>query len=80
MGCAFWLASSLLSRGQMARGGGWVGRAQRLVQDHGLDCVEQGFLLIPLALRALEEAIPHRLTTRSQPRSPSVNGSVKPTS
>lgn len=58
--CAFWLASALLSRGQTARGGGWVGRAQRLIQDHGLDCVEQGFLLIPLALRALEEGDPAR--------------------
>jgi DNA-binding NarL/FixJ family response regulator len=58
VGCAFWLASGLLSRGQMARGGGWVGRAQRLVHDHGLDCVEQGFLLIPLGLRALEGGDP----------------------
>lgn len=56
--CAFWLASGLLSRGQMAQGGGWVGRAQRLVQEHGLDCVEQGFLLIPPALRALEDGDP----------------------
>ncbi|MGH8970661.1 MAG: DNA-binding response regulator, partial [Actinomycetes bacterium] len=60
VGCAFWLASGLLSRGQMARGGGWVGRAQRLVHEHGLDCVEQGLLLIPLALRALEEGDPAR--------------------
>jgi DNA-binding NarL/FixJ family response regulator len=58
VGCAFWLASGLLSRGQMARGGGWVGRAQRLVHEHRLDCVEQGFLLIPLALRALEAGDP----------------------
>lgn len=58
--CAFWLASGLLSRGQMAQGGGWVGRAQRLVQEHGLDCVEQGFLLIPPALRALEDGDPAR--------------------
>lgn len=58
VGCAFWLASGLLSRGHMARGGGWVGRAQRLVHDHGLDCVQQGLLLIPLGLRALEEGDP----------------------
>ncbi len=44
--CAFWLASGLFSRGETARGGGWVGRAQRLLEDHDLDCVERGFLMI----------------------------------
>jgi DNA-binding CsgD family transcriptional regulator/tetratricopeptide (TPR) repeat protein len=52
--CAFWLAFGLLNRGQMAQAGGWMGRAQRLVEEHALECVEQGFLLVPVALRTLE--------------------------
>ena len=56
--CAFWLALGLISRGEMARGGGWLGRAQRLVQDHELDCAERGFLLIPAALGTLEGGDP----------------------
>lgn len=56
--CAFWLVFGLLNRGQMAQAGGWVGRAQRLVDEHGLDCAEQGFLLVPMALRTLEEGDP----------------------
>lgn len=63
--CAFWLASGLFSRGETARGGGWVGRAQRLLDDHALDCVERGFMLIPRALADLEQRNPseaHRLS------------------
>lgn len=52
--CAFWLAFGLLNRGQMAQAGGWMGRAQRLVEEHALECVEQGFLLVPVGLRTLE--------------------------
>lgn len=52
--CAFWLAFGLLNRGQMAQAGGWMGRAQRLVEEHALECAEQGFLLVPVALRILE--------------------------
>ena len=29
--CAFWLAFGLLNAGELARGGGWVDRAQRLL-------------------------------------------------
>ena len=32
--CGFWLALALILRGEMARGGGWVARSQRLVEDH----------------------------------------------
>lgn len=53
--CAFWLAFGLFNRGEMARGGGWLARAQRLVDDSRLDCVEQGYLLVPLALRTMEQ-------------------------
>lgn len=42
--CALWLAFSLVMRGELARGGGWVARARRLL-DGRRDCVERGYLL-----------------------------------
>jgi DNA-binding NarL/FixJ family response regulator len=53
--CAFWLAFSLLSRGEVARGGGWMARARRLLDDLQRDCVEQGYLLFPVGLQRLDE-------------------------
>jgi tetratricopeptide (TPR) repeat protein len=52
--CAFWLAFGLLIRGEMARGGGWLARAGRLLEENGQDCVEQGYLLMPNGIRAVE--------------------------
>lgn len=46
--CAFWLGYALLNRGEPARGSGWLTRA-RNVLDPDLDCVEQGYLLLPAA-------------------------------
>ena len=51
--CAFWLAFGLLNRGDLARGGGWIDRGQRLLDEAGLECVEQGYLRYPVALRAI---------------------------
>lgn len=51
--CAFWLAFALLNNGELARGGGWVDRAQRLLDDRRLDCVEQGYLRYAAALRSV---------------------------
>jgi DNA-binding CsgD family transcriptional regulator len=53
--CAFWLALGLLNRGEVARGSGWIARARRLLDDGQLDCVEQGYLLWPVALQNLVE-------------------------
>jgi DNA-binding NarL/FixJ family response regulator len=53
--CAFWLAFGLLNRGELARGGGWLARARRLLDDGHLDCVEQGYLLIPAGIQRLAE-------------------------
>lgn len=50
---AFWLSFHLMLRGDRARGGGWLARARRLVEEDGDDCVESGYLLIPAALAAL---------------------------
>ena len=51
--CAFWAGFGLVQRGEMAQGGGWLARAGTLVSQHGLDCVERGYLLLPEALVAL---------------------------
>jgi DNA-binding CsgD family transcriptional regulator len=53
--CAFWLAFILLNRGELARGGGWVDRAQRLLDEGGVDCVEHGYLRYCTALRQVFE-------------------------
>ena len=46
--CAFWMAINLIVRGELGRATGWLGRARRLVEREGRDCVEQGYLLLPL--------------------------------
>lgn len=56
--CAFWLTFGLLNRGEMARAGGWLARAQRLLDDDQLDCVERGYLLIPVATRTMNSGDP----------------------
>lgn len=50
---AFWAAFELLLRGEAGPATGWLGRARRLVK--GRDCVEQGYLLLPVAERRLAE-------------------------
>jgi DNA-binding CsgD family transcriptional regulator len=53
--CAFWVAFILLNKGELVRGGGWVARARRLLDDGRHDCVEQGYLLWGVALRSILE-------------------------
>ncbi len=55
---AFWLVFGLFHRGEMARAGGWLARAQRLLDDHRLDCVERGYLLVPVATRTMTAGDP----------------------
>jgi DNA-binding CsgD family transcriptional regulator len=50
--CAFWLAFALLNAGDVARGGGWIDRAQRLLDERRIDCVERGHLRYAAGLRA----------------------------
>jgi tetratricopeptide (TPR) repeat protein len=50
---AFWLGFRLLVRGEPARASGWLNRAQRLIELHAQDCVEQGYLLLPAGQRHL---------------------------
>ena len=51
--CAFWIGHSMAFRGQPARAAGWFGRAERLLEGHGRDCVERGWLLIPVWLKQM---------------------------
>src|SRR5215213_9958843 len=46
--CAFWMGMHLSTWGEMGRGTGWLGRARRLVERDGRECVEQGYLLLLL--------------------------------
>jgi len=51
--CAFWIGFQLMGRGDAAQAGGWFARGGRLLAENELDCVEQGYLLIPVALQNL---------------------------
>ena len=48
--CAFWLTFGFMNNGEMARAGGWLARAHRLIVERDVDCVERGWLLIPDAI------------------------------
>jgi ATP/maltotriose-dependent transcriptional regulator MalT len=48
---AFWIGMNLAIRGEIGPAGGWFGRAQRLIEREGQDCVEQGYLLVPVAFQ-----------------------------
>ncbi|MEH1123176.1 LuxR C-terminal-related transcriptional regulator [Micromonospora sp. CPCC 206061] len=48
---AFWLALVLLTSGEAAVGGGWIGRAERLLTDVPGDVVERGYVLIHVMFR-----------------------------
>jgi ATP/maltotriose-dependent transcriptional regulator MalT len=48
---AFWMGMHLMQRGEVGRATGWLGRAQRLVERQEEECVERGYLLMPLAFQ-----------------------------
>lgn len=52
---ALWLARALIDAGEWGRGSGWLGRAQRLIDDADVDCVERGYLLIPQAIASFDD-------------------------
>jgi len=49
--CAFYIGINLAIRGEMGRASGWLGRAQRLVEGEEGECVERGYLLLPVAIQ-----------------------------
>jgi DNA-binding CsgD family transcriptional regulator len=48
--CAWWVGHNLLFRGERAPALGWFARGQRLLEREEGDCVERGYLLIPVVL------------------------------
>jgi ATP/maltotriose-dependent transcriptional regulator MalT len=44
--CALWIGLNLASRGQIGPATGWLGRAQRLLENEG-ESAEHGYLLLP---------------------------------
>jgi DNA-binding CsgD family transcriptional regulator len=49
--CASWLAVHLHLAGEIGQATGWFGRAQRLVEREGRECVEQGYVLMPVVFQ-----------------------------
>jgi DNA-binding CsgD family transcriptional regulator len=49
--CALWLAFHLGSAGDLAQAGGWLARANRLLEHEPPDCAERGLLLLPAAIQ-----------------------------
>jgi ATP/maltotriose-dependent transcriptional regulator MalT len=49
--CAFWVGMNLAQQGEMGRANGWLGRARRLVERERRECVEKGYLLMPLVFQ-----------------------------
>lgn len=49
--CAIWAGMTLLFRGEVGPGSGWLGRAQRLLERQGKESAESGYLLLPLAFQ-----------------------------
>lgn len=52
--CAFWLGFTALLGGEVAKAGGWLSRANRLL-DGQPDCVERGYLRLPAGLAAFRK-------------------------
>lgn len=50
---AIWLAFIHEFRREQALANGWLARARRMLDEHPADCVEQGYLLVPHAIRFL---------------------------
>ncbi len=50
---AYFIGMNLAIRGELGPAGGWFGRAQRLVELEESDCVEQGYLMLPLVFQRL---------------------------
>jgi ATP/maltotriose-dependent transcriptional regulator MalT len=49
--CAFWLGFRLFLKGATGPATGWLSRSQRLIEQESRECVDAGYLLIPLAQR-----------------------------
>src|SRR5262245_33602840 len=50
--CGFFIGTNAAFRGEAALAAGWFARAKRLVGREGRECAEQGYLMLPDALRS----------------------------
>ena len=74
--CAFWLSFGR-TEAERARASGWLAKARRLLDEGQHDCVERGYLLLPVALGAIApRRLRHRDTTRSSKRTASAIASA----
>jgi len=53
--CAFWLGFELMTQGELARGGGWLARCRRLIDELPQGSVLEGYLCVPTAIRNMVE-------------------------
>jgi DNA-binding NarL/FixJ family response regulator len=51
--CAFWIGHNMFFRGERGRASGWFSRGRRLLESVEEDCVERGYLLIPVWLEQM---------------------------
>jgi DNA-binding NarL/FixJ family response regulator len=51
--CAFWAAFNLMNRGEMARAGGWLSRAQQQASAEGTEAAINGLVMIPGGLERM---------------------------
>jgi DNA-binding CsgD family transcriptional regulator len=49
--CAFWIGIQLALKGEMGPATGWLGRAQRILEREQGECVEQGYMLMPVVFQ-----------------------------
>ena len=52
--CAFWAGFQAQTSGEMARAGGWLTRATQALAEVSGECVEHGYVLIPIGLGSAE--------------------------
>ena len=50
---SFFLGMSLMTRGEHAQGGAWIGRSGELAESLAPGCAERGYVMVPQALGAL---------------------------
>src|SRR5690606_18401886 len=51
--CAFWIGFRLANNGDIGQATGWFARAKRLLEREPGECVEHGYLMLPLLHRNL---------------------------
>src|SRR5215207_5051868 len=79
--CAFWIGVTFARSGEVARAGGWLGRAHRLLGSEPADSVERGYLLLPTVFEQqagghVEAAVATAAAATAGELSPIVSGIV----